>query len=94
MEQTLLEPKNNLTEDVRLAYAVELGEFISLARKDFKTFLMYMFMEPLCDMHSEWCDILDRYRHSVILAPRRHLKSTVIATIYPLWLLGNNDGDG
>lgn len=77
-------------DNTRLEYAEELGSFFQLCRQHFVVFTSYMFGEPLEQMHREWIEIIESHPFSVILAPRGHAKTSIMAVLYPLWLLGNN----
>ncbi|MFN3466747.1 MAG: hypothetical protein ACK4WF_03490, partial [Candidatus Brocadiales bacterium] len=77
-------------EDLRLEYAREFGSFINLCRQSFLVFLGYMLGEVPEPMHREWVEIVESHPYSIILAPRGHLKTSIMAVYYPLWLLGNN----
>jgi len=65
-------------------------KFLELARQDEGIAIAYLLDIPLADMHLDWIRSVQSNQMNVIVAPRLHAKTTVMAVAKPCVAIGKN----
>lgn len=63
---------------------------IRAARRDFASFVEYVFGFALAEHHMRWCAAIEQESRALIFAPIEHGKTSIVSIAYPLFVLGCN----
>ena len=84
----------NIKDLIIIKRNLEKSLLVKQARKSFKTFCEYVFGLKLGKIHLEWHNLATKAmiegKPCVIFAPRGHSKTTTMAVMRPIFLLGHN----